>query len=200
MGNLPDVRFARRMIREASTPDLVKSRRRSASSAGILLYRRTSPKLEVLLVHPGGPYWRKKDEGVWSIPKGEIDEGEDAEIAARREVQEETGVALSVPLEPRGEIRQRGGKRVIAFAAEGDLEVQTIRSNTFEIEWPPKGGKMQSFPEVDRAEWFDLPSAHAKILDGQRPLLDRLAELVGRCAGTCLSASPCRRDSRLAMN
>jgi predicted NUDIX family NTP pyrophosphohydrolase len=170
-------RPAVRMIREASMPDLVKSRRRSASSAGILLYRRTSPKLEVLLVHPGGPYWRKKDEGVWSIPKGEIDEGEDAEIAARREVQEETGVALSVPLD---EIRQRGGKRVIAFAAGGDLEVQTIRSNTFEIEWPPKGGKMQSFPEVDRAEWFDLPSAHAKILDGQRPLLDRLAELVGQ--------------------
>jgi predicted NUDIX family NTP pyrophosphohydrolase len=146
-------------------PDLLKSRRRSVSSAGIL-------------VHPGGPYWRKKDEGAWSIPKGEMDEGEDAEVAARREFMEETGVALSGSLEQLGEIRQRGGKRVIAFAVEGDLDVQTIRSNTFEIEWPPKGGRMQSFPEIDRAEWFDLPSAHAKILDSQRPLLDQLAALV----------------------
>ena len=160
-------------------PDL-KSRRRSVSSAGILMYRRAGTNLEVLLVHPGGPYWRKKDEGAWSIPKGEMDEGEDAEVAARREFLEETGVALSGSLEPLGEIRQRGGKRVIAFAVEGDLDVQTIRSSTFEIEWPPKGGRMQSFPEIDRAEWFDLPSAHAKILESQRELLDRLAELVNQ--------------------
>ena len=93
---------------------------------------------------------------------------------------EETDVALSGPLEPLGEIRQRGGKRVIAFAVEGDVDVQTIRSNTFEIEWPPKGKRMQSFSEVDRAEWFDLPSANVKLLEGQRPLLDRLAELVNR--------------------
>ena len=109
-----------------------------------------------------------------------MDEGEDAEVAARREFMEETGVALSGSLEPLGEIRQRGGKRVIAFAVEGDLDVQTIRSNTFEIEWPPKGGRMQSFPEIDRAEWFDLPSAHAKLLEGQRQLLDRLAEIVNQ--------------------
>jgi len=103
------------------------------------MYRWAGANLEVLLVHPGGPYWRKKDEGAWSIPKGEMDEGEDAELAARREFQEETGAALSGPLDSLGEIRQRGGKRVIAFAVEGDLDVQTIRSNTFEIEWPPKG-------------------------------------------------------------
>ena len=126
-------------------------------------------------MRPGGPYRRKNDEGAWSIPRGEMDEGEDAEVAARREFMEETGVVLSGSLEPLGEIRQRGGKRVIAYAVEGGLDVRTIRSNTFEIEWPPKGGRMQSFPEIDRAEWFDPPSAHAKILEGQRPLLDRLA-------------------------
>jgi predicted NUDIX family NTP pyrophosphohydrolase len=144
------------------------------------MYRRGGSKLEVLLVHPGGPYWRRKDDGAWSVPKGEMNAGEDAGDAARREFTEETGLALTGPLEPLGEIRQRGGKRVIAFAVEGDIDAQTVRSNTFEIEWPPKGGKMQTFPEIDRAEWFDLPAAHAKILESQRPLLDRLAELVGQ--------------------
>ena len=139
-----------------------------------------APNLEVLLVHPGGPYWRKKDEGAWSIPKGEMDEGEDAEVAARREFMEETGVALLGSLHPLGEIRQRGGKLVIAFAVEGDVDVRTIKSNTFEMEWPPKGGRMQSFPEIDRAEWFDLPAARAKILEGQRPLLDGLARFVNQ--------------------
>src|SRR4029453_9860384 len=134
------------------------------------MYRRRGGKLEVLLVHPGGPYWRKKDEGSWSIPKGEIADGEDVEVAARREFMEETGTALSGSLDPLGEIRQRGGKLVIAFAVEGDVDVQSIRSNTFEIEWPPKGGRMQSFPEIDRAGGFDLPSALAKILEGRRPL------------------------------
>jgi predicted NUDIX family NTP pyrophosphohydrolase len=146
------------------------------SSAGILMYRQTGSGLEVLLVHPGGPFWRKKDEGVWSIPKGEMNEGEDPAVAARREFLEEIGCALSGPLEPLGDIRQRGGKRVTAFAVEGDLDVDAIRSNTFEIEWPPKGGRMQSFPEIDRAAWFDLPAAHVKILDSQRLLLDRLVE------------------------
>jgi len=148
------------------------------------MYRRAGVGLEVLLVHPGGPYWRKKDDGAWSITKGELEEGEEAEVAARREFTEETGVALSGLLDRLGEIRQRGGKRVIAFAVEGDVDVRTIRSNTFEIEWPPKGGRMQSFPEIDRAEWFDLPSAHAKILQGQRPLLDRLAALVTQPGGS----------------
>jgi len=150
-----------------------------ASSAGILMYRRSGPKLEVLLVHPGGPFWRNKDEGAWSIPKGEMDDGEDATIAARREFLEETDIAISGVLEPLGEIRQRGGKRVVGFAVEGDIDVGSIKSNTFEIEWPPKTGRMQSFPEIDRAEWFDLPAAYIKILEGQRPLLDRLAHLIG---------------------
>jgi len=144
------------------------------------MYRNAGSTLEVLLVHPGGPYWHKRDEGVWSIPKGEMDEGEDAEFAARREFMEEIGVAILGSLDPLGEIRQRGGKLVIAFAVEGDVDVRTIKSNTFEIEWPPKGGRMQSFPEIDRAEWVDLPAAHAKILEGQRPLLDRLARLVNQ--------------------
>jgi predicted NUDIX family NTP pyrophosphohydrolase len=142
------------------------------------MYRRIGSQLEVLLVHPGGPYWRRRDEGAWSIPKGEMDAGEDAGDAARREFAEETGVRLAGPLESLGEIRQRGGKRVLAFAVEGDVDVQLIKSNTFEMEWPPKSGGKQVFPEIDRAGWFDLPVAQAKILEGQRPLLDRLAELV----------------------
>ena len=144
------------------------------------MYRRVGSRLEVLLAHPGGPYWRRKDHGAWSIPKGEADAGEDAAVAAVREFAEETGVALTARLEPLGEIRQRGGKRVVAFAVEGDLDVAAMTSNSFEIEWPRGSGKMQSFPEIDRAEWFDLAAAHAKILDGQRQLLDRLTDLVGR--------------------
>ncbi len=140
------------------------------------MYRRVGSKLEVLLVHPGGPYWHRRDDGSWSIPKGEMNSGEDAGIAAIREFLEETGMALTGPLEPLGEIRQRAGKRVLGFAVEGDLDVQTIKSNSFEIEWPPRSGKMQAFPEIDRAAWFDLPSAHGKILESQRPFLDRLAE------------------------
>ena len=136
--------------------------------------------MEVLLVHPGGPFWRNKDEGAWSIPKGEMDEGEDAASAARREFLEETGYAVSSQLQPLGGIRQRGGKRVAAFAAEGNLDADVIKSNMFEIEWPPKGGRMKSFPEIDRAAWFDLPVARVKILESQRSLLDRLAELVQR--------------------
>jgi predicted NUDIX family NTP pyrophosphohydrolase len=146
------------------------------SSAGILMYRQNGRGLEVLLVHPGGPFWQNKDEGAWSIPKGEMDEGEDAAAAARREFLEETGCTLSGALEPLGDIRQRGGKRVTAFAVEGDLDVDAIKSNTFEIEWPPKSGRMQSFPEIDRAAWFDLPAAHEKILQSQRQLLDRLVD------------------------
>jgi predicted NUDIX family NTP pyrophosphohydrolase len=153
-----------------------------ASSAGILMYRQTGPGLEVLLVHPGGPFWRNKDDGAWSIPKGEMAEGEEPAVAAKREFLEETGCDLSGPLEPLGDIRQRGGKQVTAFAIEGDLEVSAIKSNTFEIEWPPKSGKMQSFPEIDRAEWFDLPAAHVKILESQRLLLDRLGNDVAKSA------------------
>lgn len=158
----------------------MKTARRQALSAGILMYRRVETRLEVLLVHPGGPYWRRKDEGAWSIPKGEMDGEEDASAVARREFAEETGLVLPAqPLAALGEIRQRAGKRVIAFAIEGDLDVDAISSNTFELEWPPRSGKLQTFPEVDRAEWFDLNAARTKILDSQRPLLDRLVAVVG---------------------
>ena len=146
------------------------------------MYRQAGSELEVLLVHPGGPYWRHKDDGAWSIPKGEMNDGEHAEIAARREFLEETGIAVTGPLEPLGEIRQRGGKRVTAFAVKGDLDVNAIKSNTFEIEWPPKSAKLQSFPEIDRAVWFDLAVAHVKIIESQRPLLDGLVELVSHGA------------------
>jgi predicted NUDIX family NTP pyrophosphohydrolase len=144
-------------------------------SAGILAYRRASRGLEVLLVHPGGPYWRNKDLGAWSIPKGEIEPSEDPEQAARREFSEELGpAALIGPLQALGEIRQRGGKRVIAFSAEAAFDTASLSSNSFEIEWPPRSGAFQAFPEVDRAEWFDLEVARSKILSGQVDLIDRL--------------------------
>ncbi|MGY3037698.1 putative NUDIX family NTP pyrophosphohydrolase [Bradyrhizobium sp. USDA 4354] len=149
-----------------------------SKSAGIIAYRKRR-KVEVLLVHPGGPFWRNKDFGAWSIPKGEYADGEDAEIAARREFAEELGLELSVPLTPLGQVKQRGGKLVTAFAAELDIDVRSIRSNTFEIEWPPRSGKRQAFPEADRAEWFTLEAARERINAGQRPLLDRLEQLTG---------------------
>jgi predicted NUDIX family NTP pyrophosphohydrolase len=148
------------------------------------MYRHVGNRLEVLLVHPGGPYWRGKDEGAWSIPKGEMHAQEEPSAAACREFLEEIGLSLDAQrLEPLGEIRQRAGKRVIAFAVEGDLDVTAVTSNSFEIEWPPRSGRKQTFPEIDRAEWFELRVAHEKIIDGQRPLLDRLAELVDRSGG-----------------
>jgi predicted NUDIX family NTP pyrophosphohydrolase len=150
-----------------------------ASSAGILMYRRTGSALEVLLVHSGGPFWRNKDDGAWSIPKGEIDEGEDPAEAALREFMEEIGSVPEGPLRSLGEIRQRGGKRVHAFAVEGDIDAGAIASNTFEIEWLPKSGRLQTFPEVDRAGWFDLPVARVKIIESQRLFLDRLADREG---------------------
>jgi predicted NUDIX family NTP pyrophosphohydrolase len=129
----------------------------------------------VLLVHPGGPYWRNKDDGAWSIPKGEIGTSEDPEQTARREFTEELGPAASIGhLQALGEIRQRGGKRVIAFCGETDFDTSSLSSNTFEIEWPPKSGRLQPFPEIDRAEWFDLEVARTKILSGQIELIDRL--------------------------
>jgi predicted NUDIX family NTP pyrophosphohydrolase len=130
----------------------------------------------VLLVHPGGPFWRNKDDGSWSIPKGEVDATEDLEQAARREFTEELGPSASIgPLLPLGEIVQRGGKHVTAFAGEGSFDPAKLASNTFEIEWPPRSGRMQSFSEVDRAVWFDLEAAKMKILSGQLELLDRLS-------------------------
>src|SRR3974390_3329214 len=131
----------------------------AAKSAGFLAFRTKAGRLEVLLVHPGGPFWRNKDIGAWSIPKGEFEPNEHAEQVARREFCEELGTELAVPLSPLGDIRQRGGKVVTAFAADCDLDVETITSNTYEIEWPPGSGKRRTFSEVDRAEWFDLGTA-----------------------------------------
>ena len=144
-------------------------------SAGLLLYRRQADVLEVLLVHPGGPFWKNKDDGAWSIPKGEIGPDEDPLDAARREFAEETGadVPANPPLEL-GEVRQGSGKIVIAWAVEGDLDATAIVSNEFEMEWPPRSGKLAAFPEIDRADWFGLMAAREKILKGQLTLLDRL--------------------------
>jgi predicted NUDIX family NTP pyrophosphohydrolase len=148
-------------------------------SAGVLLYRRTGAELEVLLIHPGGPYWLRKDRGAWQIPKGEIEPDENPEAAARREVAEELGVTLAGPLRPLGEIRQAGGKRVTAYAVERDLDPATISSNTFEMEWPPRSGRLQRFPEVSAARWLTLGEARVVMLPSQLPLLDRLEGLAG---------------------
>jgi predicted NUDIX family NTP pyrophosphohydrolase len=149
-------------------------------SAGILLYRHGAAGPEVLLVHPGGPFWARRDEGAWSIPKGEHADGEEPVDCARREFAEETGSTL--PLErlvPLGEVRQRSGKRVAAWAAEGDLDPEQVRSNTFELEWPPRSGRTQTFPEVDRAAWFALEEAQRRLLPAQAPFVDRLREHLG---------------------
>ena len=151
----------------------------SARSAGVLAFRRTGGQLEVLLVHQGGPFWRNKDRGAWSIPKGEFGAGEDAEVAARREFAEELGTAVTTPLIGLGEIKQRGRKVVEAFAAEADLDADAIVSNEFELEWPPRSGRIGRFPEVDRAAWFGLAEARERINSAQAVLLDRLAEIVG---------------------
>jgi predicted NUDIX family NTP pyrophosphohydrolase len=146
-------------------------------SAGILLYRRQREGLEVLLVHPGGPFWRKKDEGAWTIPKGERGPGEDPETAARREFAEELGSLPEGALTPLGRIRQRGGKHVDGFALQGDFDAAHVSSDSFQMEWPPRSGKMQSFPEVDRAAWFALDEARVKINAAQRAFIDRLEAL-----------------------
>lgn len=148
-------------------------------SAGVLIWRRNSGALEVLLVHPGGPFWRNRDQGAWQIPKGGIDEGEEPAAAALREVEEELGLVLEGELQPLDEIRQAGGKWVVAFALEHDFDAEQIRSNEFEVEWPPKSGKFARFPEVDEARWMSFPEARRMMLPSQSPLLDRLAETLG---------------------
>jgi predicted NUDIX family NTP pyrophosphohydrolase len=155
-----------------------------AMSAGILLYRRRADRLEVLLVHPGGPFWARRDAGAWSIPKGEYGSDEDPLAAARRELAEELGVPPpdGGPTEDLGEVLQKGGKLVRAWALEGDLDPQRIVSNTFELEWPPRSGRMTEVPEVDRAEWFSLQEAREKINPAQAELLERLARAVGASA------------------
>ena len=145
------------------------------------MYRQTGPRLEVLLVHPGGPFWRNKDLGAWSIPKGEYGPDEDPETVARREFREELGIELRHAVLPLGDIRQRGGKTVTAFASEADIDVTDFKSNSFEIEWPPRSGRKREFPEVDRAEWFDLASARTKINEAQRAFLDRLERFSPPC-------------------
>jgi predicted NUDIX family NTP pyrophosphohydrolase len=163
---------------------LKKTSRRSLLSAGILAYRKGARGLEVLLVHPGGPFWHEKDNGAWSIPKGEIDAADAPELVARREFAEELGHSASIgPLQALGEVRQRGGKRVIAFAGQGHFDPAALSSNTFDIEWPPRSGRWQSFPEVDRAQWFDIELARTKMLSGQVELLDRLLAIVVEAAG-----------------
>jgi predicted NUDIX family NTP pyrophosphohydrolase len=152
---------------------------KGAESAGILLHRRTPSGLEVLLVHPGGPYWAKKDAGAWTIPKGEIDPGEEPLDAARRELAEETGLVAVGPFVMLQPVRQKAGKRVTAFACAGDCDAAGIRSNVFSLEWPPRSGRMQEFPEVDRAQWFSIPEARAKINPAQAAFLDELESRLG---------------------
>ena len=148
----------------------------AATSAGILLYRRKGG-LEVLLVHPGGPLWRNRDRGAWSIPKGELDGEEDPEVAARREFAEELGIEVSGSLRSLGQIRQRAGKIVWGYALEGDLDVGSVTCNEASMEWPPRSGRTINFPEIDRAVWFNLTAAREKILASQQPFLDRLEAL-----------------------
>ncbi len=144
-------------------------------SAGLLMYRRSAGTLEVLLVHPGGPFWMKKDAGAWSIPKGEYEAGEEALAAAAREFQEETGLVARGPYTRLTPIRQPGGKVVEAWAFEGDCDAESLKSTTFSLEWPRGSGRRQEFPEVDRAGWFGLDEARRKILPAQAALLDELA-------------------------
>jgi predicted NUDIX family NTP pyrophosphohydrolase len=151
----------------------VKSQSRNKTSAGLLLFRRRHG-LEVLLAHPGGPFWRNKDDRAWGIPKGEIEAGEDPLVAARREFAEETGHLADGPALPLGSLRQAGGKWVHAWAVEKDWDPERLVSNTFSMAWPPRSGRIEEFPEIDRAAWFDLATAHRKILKSQLEFLTRL--------------------------
>ena len=145
-----------------------------AMSAGVLLYRRREGAIEVLLIHPGGPFWRGKDKGAWMMPKGAIEEGETAHQAALREFSEEVGTRLTGTPYKLCTVRQAGGKIVEAFALEGDLDAGAATSNNFDLEWPPRSGRMRSFPEVDDARWMGLDEARRQILPSQRPILDAL--------------------------
>jgi predicted NUDIX family NTP pyrophosphohydrolase len=153
----------------------------AAQSAGILLYRRHNNEWEYFLVHPGGPFFARRQDGLWSIPKGEIVSHEEPEATALRELEEETGYVFTGALIRLQPIRQKGGKKVIAFAGEGDMDAAAIVCNNFEMEWPPRSGKFRSFPEVDKAGWFTYATAAIKILPAQLPLLDELqAYLTGK--------------------
>ena len=147
-------------------------------SAGILLYRQRPDGLQVLLAHPGGPFWHSRDEGAWGIPKGGRETGETPEQTARREFEEELGAPAAGTLTPLGRLRQKGGKWVEAFAMEGDFDPERLNSMMFRMEWPPRSGRFSEFPEVDRAQWFPLDEAQRRMLESQRPLLDRLDTLI----------------------
>ena len=156
-----------------------RSDKSGRTSAGILLWRKRDGRLEVLLAHQGGPFWAKKDLGHWTIPKGEVEPGEELEQVARREFAEETGHdAPDRPLVELGEITQKSGKLVLGWAVEGDLDPSTAVSNTYEMEWPPRSGVIRAFPEIDRVEWFDLDQARRKLKAAQVPFLDRLQEVL----------------------
>jgi predicted NUDIX family NTP pyrophosphohydrolase len=157
---------------------LVRAAMARKLSAGIVLYRKRETGIEVLIVHPGGPFWTKKDDGAWSIPKGEYVEEEDPLEVAKREFHEETGMEVRGPCIELPPARQPSGKIIRAWAVEGDLDPASIRSNSFSMEWPPKSGRVQSFPEVDRALWCELPLARTKLIPGQRVLLDGLEERI----------------------
>jgi predicted NUDIX family NTP pyrophosphohydrolase len=150
----------------------------AAASAGVLLYRRTAAGTEVLLGHPGGPFWQRRDVGAWMMPKGEITADEAPEQAARREFAEELGSAAEGTLQPLRRIRQRGGKWVDGFALEGDFDPAALRSLSFTLEWPPRSGRLASFPELDRVAWFTLAEARRHILASQSEFLDRLEALL----------------------
>jgi predicted NUDIX family NTP pyrophosphohydrolase len=151
-------------------------------SAGLLMYRRRPGGLEVLLAHPGGPFWKARDEGAWTLPKGLYTDEEEALAAACREFGEETGFACAPPFLPLGELRQKSGKRITAWAFEGDADPLALRSNTFQLEWPPRSGRLGEFPEVDRVGWFGLEEARRRLLPGQAPFLDSLEAALAETA------------------
>jgi predicted NUDIX family NTP pyrophosphohydrolase len=147
-------------------------------SAGILLFRNPGSRMEVLLGHPGGPYWDKKDEGAWSIPKGEFNDDEQPELAARRELEEETGLKITNEMKPLSPVKMKSGKIIYAWAVEQDFNPDNFKSNFFEMEWPPKSGRIASFPELDNVQWFTVDEAKIKINSGQVPFLNELLMLL----------------------
>jgi predicted NUDIX family NTP pyrophosphohydrolase len=149
-------------------------------SAGLLMFRRSRGPIEVLLIHPGGPFWAKKDDGAWSIPKGIFEQGEDALSAARREFEEETGSSPAGPIIELGVFKQPGGKHVHVWAVEDDFDLASFKSNSFSMEWPPRSGRKQEFPEADRAGWFTPDEAVVKLLKGQRPIIKALLDRLER--------------------
>jgi predicted NUDIX family NTP pyrophosphohydrolase len=159
------------------------------TSAGLLLYRRRD-RIEVFLVHPGGPLWARKDAGAWSLPKGEFDAGEDPLEAAKREFLEETGTAVDGDFVPLSPVVQRSRKTVFAWAIEADVDVSQVKSNSFSMEWPPRSGKVEEFPEVDRAAWFEISEARNRIVGGQVSFIDQLEQLAGRSPASSTPSHP----------